>query len=42
VIFTPTLAKQGPGPRTWIVGNLEPVDALMDLLEVDGVDRRRD
>lgn len=41
VIFTPTLVKRSPGPRTWIVGNLEHVDVLIDLLDVSGVDRRR-
>jgi CheY-like chemotaxis protein len=27
VVFTPTLVKRGPGPRTWIVGNLESAGA---------------
>jgi CheY-like chemotaxis protein len=40
VIFTPTLVKRGPGPRTWIVGNLDQPELLVDLLEVSGVDRR--
>jgi circadian clock protein KaiB len=42
VIFTPTLVKRGPGPRTWIVGNLEHPELVVDLLEVSGVDRKRD
>ena len=42
VVFTPTLVKRGPGPRTWIVGNLDQTDMLVDLLEVSGVERRRD
>lgn len=41
VIFTPTLVKRGPGPRTWIVGNLDHPELLIDLLELSGVDRRR-
>ena len=41
VIFTPTLVKRGPGPRTWIVGNLDQAELLVDLLELSGVDRRR-
>ena len=42
VVFTPTLVvKRSPGPRTWIVGNLDHPDLLIDLLEVSGVDRRR-
>jgi CheY-like chemotaxis protein len=40
VIFTPTLVKRGPGPRTWIVGNLDQPDLLVDLLDVSGVSRR--
>jgi CheY-like chemotaxis protein len=42
VVFTPTLVKRGPGPRTWIVGNLEQDDLLIDLFDVSGVERRRD
>ena len=42
VVFTPTLVKRGPGPRTWIVGNLDHPELLADLLEVSGVRRRRD
>lgn len=41
VIFTPTLVKQGPGPRTSIIGNLEQQEILKDLLDASGVDRRR-
>jgi CheY-like chemotaxis protein len=42
VVFTPTLVKRGPGPRTWIVGNLDHPELLADLLEVSGVARRTD
>ncbi|HEY7169596.1 MAG TPA: response regulator [Vicinamibacterales bacterium] len=42
VIFTPTLVKRGPGPRTWIVGNLDQPELVVDILEVSGVDRKRD
>src|SRR5262249_17193202 len=42
VVFTPTLVMRGPGPRTWIVGNLDQADLLVDLLDVSGVDRKRD
>lgn len=41
IVFTPTLVKRSPGPRTWIVGNLEHRDLLIDMLEVSGVQRRR-
>lgn len=41
IIFTPTLVKLSPGPRTWIVGNLEHRDLLIDMLDVSGVQRRR-
>jgi len=42
VVFTPTLVKRGPGPRTWIVGNLDQDDLLLDLFEVSGVERKKD
>lgn len=42
VLFTPTLVKRVPGPRTWIIGNLEHDEVLMDLLDGSGVARRRD
>ena len=41
VVFTPTLVKQGPGPRTSIIGNLESEEILCDLLDASGVDRLR-
>jgi circadian clock protein KaiB len=41
VVFTPTLVKQGPGPRTSIIGNLDQQEILKDLLDASGVDRRR-
>jgi circadian clock protein KaiB len=41
VVFTPTLVKQGPGPRTSIIGNLDQEEVLKDLLDASGVDRRR-
>lgn len=40
VIFTPTLVKRGPGPRTWLVGDFEQPDMLIELLELSGVERR--
>jgi circadian clock protein KaiB len=40
VVFTPTLVKQGPGPRTSIIGNLDQKDVLTDLLDASGVERR--
>jgi CheY-like chemotaxis protein len=42
VVFTPTLVKRGPGPRTWIVGNIDQPELLIDLLDVSGVRRKRD
>jgi circadian clock protein KaiB len=42
VVFTPTLVKQGPGPRTAIIGNLDGGEVLRDLLDASGVDRRWD
>jgi CheY-like chemotaxis protein len=41
VIYTPTLVQRGPGPRTWIVGNLDQDELLIELLELSGVERRK-
>jgi len=41
VVFTPTLVKRGPAPRTWIVGNLDQPELLVDLMEVSGVARKK-
>jgi circadian clock protein KaiB len=40
VVFTPMLVKQGPGPRTAIIGNLEDREVLRELLDANGVERR--
>lgn len=32
VIVTPTLVKKMPGPKTWIVGTLAPIDAVEQML----------
>jgi CheY-like chemotaxis protein len=32
VIVTPTLVTQKPGPKTWIVGSLTPIDAVEAML----------
>jgi len=42
IVFTPTLVKHGSGSRTWIIGNLDQDELLVDLLELSGVERRRD
>jgi circadian clock protein KaiB len=41
VVFTPTLVKQGPGPRTSIIGNLDHEEILRELLDASGVERLR-
>ena len=33
VIVTPTLVKKKPGPKTWIVGTLAPIDAVEQMLD---------
>lgn len=38
ILFTPTLVKQRPEPRTWIVGDLADGRALTSLLHVCGLD----
>ena len=32
IIVTPTLVRRSPGPKTWIVGSLTPIDAVEELL----------
>ena len=32
VIVTPTLVKRMPGPKTWIVGTLSPIDSVEQML----------
>jgi DNA-binding response OmpR family regulator len=32
IIVTPTLVRRRPGPKTWIVGTLAPIDAVEQLL----------
>ncbi len=33
IIVTPTLVRRRPGPKTWIVGTLAPIDSVVQLLE---------
>jgi CheY-like chemotaxis protein len=37
ITYTPTLLKLSPGPRTWIVGQLQDPTILVDLLEEHGI-----
>lgn len=36
VVFTPTLVKRHPAPRTWILGDLSRAEAVQALLETFG------
>jgi circadian clock protein KaiB len=36
VVFSPTLVKHRPEPRTWLLGDLANADALQDLLLLCG------
>ena len=40
IAFTPTLVKQYPEPKMWVLGNLREPEILADLLRVCGVDAR--
>ncbi len=40
VAFTPTLVKQFPEPRVWVIGNLRDREVIADLLHVSGVDAK--
>jgi CheY-like chemotaxis protein len=37
VVFTPTLVKRGPPPRTWILGDLTQAAAVAELLQTMGI-----
>jgi len=37
VAYAPTLVKRGPGPRAWILGTLDDVQPVLDLLRVEGL-----
>ena len=41
VAFTPTLVKRLPGPKTWIVGDLQDSSMVTDLLSYAGVEKRQ-
>jgi hypothetical protein len=41
IAFTPTIVKRWPEPRTWILGDLENITVLEDLLLVSGVEKRQ-
>jgi CheY-like chemotaxis protein len=38
IAFTPTLVKHHPGPRAWIVGNLNDPSVLTHMLRASGID----
>lgn len=40
VVFTPTLLKRAPAPRSWILGDLTNDDVVRDLLAMCGVTAR--
>lgn len=40
VVFTPTLVRRRPGPRVWLVGELNDRQRLLDLLQASGLQRR--
>lgn len=37
IAFTPTLVKKSPGPRAWVLGTLDDVRPVLDLLEISGL-----
>lgn len=38
VIFTPTIVKNTPPPRAWLMGHLGATEVLPELLESSGID----
>lgn len=41
IAFTPTLVKRRPEPRAWVLGDLENIRFVADLLHHSGVERKR-
>lgn len=41
VAFTPTLVKRTPPPRTWVIGDLDNIVFVSDLITYAGVERKR-
>ncbi len=41
IAFTPTLVRRHPGPRAWILGDLERPEVVADLLSMAGVQEKR-
>lgn len=40
VTFTPTLVKRTPAPRAWVVGDLENISYVVDMITVAGAEKR--
>jgi DNA-binding response OmpR family regulator len=40
IVFSPTLVKQTPEPRAWVMGDLSEPQLVMDLLLMSGVTRK--
>lgn len=41
VAFTPTLVKRSPEPRAWVLGDLDNIEIVIDLLAHAGVEQKR-
>lgn len=41
IAFTPTLVRRYPGPRAWILGDLDNAEVVADLLTLAGVEEKR-
>lgn len=41
VAFTPTLVKRSPGTRAWVLGDLDNIEIVIDLLAHAGIEQRR-
>lgn len=41
VTFTPTLVKRSPPPRTWVVGDLDNIKFVADLIGYAGVEKKQ-
>jgi len=39
ITFTPTLLRRYPGPRAWILGDLEDISVVTRMLRAAGIER---
>lgn len=41
IAYTPTLVRRSPGPRTWVLGDLEDIQIVIDLIASAGLEPKK-